>query len=84
MAAALRARDGHGGLNQWLCLRHQAYTYINNILLGKRYLDHRGPYYVTCVQTGDTFQCRIQEPIVGKAQHEVSCWQHVASLTHGS
>ena len=59
-----------------MALPLQTYTYINNILIGKRYLDHRGPFHVTCLQTNDSFQCKISEPMLGKSQHEVGPCMH--------
>lgn len=44
---------------------------MNNILIGTRYLDHRGPFHITCLATGDSFQCKVTEPFMGKSTHEV-------------
>lgn len=49
----------------------QVPTYINNILIGKRNLDHRGSFYVTCLTSGDSFKCKIKEPLFGKGHHDV-------------
>ncbi|KAK9916982.1 hypothetical protein WJX75_009487 [Coccomyxa subellipsoidea] len=47
-------------------------TYINNILIGKRNLDHRGSFYVTCLTSGESFKCKIKEPLFGKGHHDVT------------
>ena len=49
----------------------QVPTYINNILIGKRNLDHRGSFYVTCLTSGESFKCKIKEPLFGKGHHDV-------------
>jgi hypothetical protein len=56
------------------------HTYVNNILIGKRYLDHRGTYHVTQLATGDHFKCKISEPIFGKSHHEVGRSSFLAEL----
>lgn len=59
-------------LKQLRChLFAQVDTYVNNLLVGKRYLDHRGTYQVTQLSTGDYFKLKISEPIFGKSTHEV-------------
>ena len=49
----------------------QASTYINSILIGKRNLDHRGSFHVTCLSSGDCFKFKIAEPMFGKSHHLV-------------
>ena len=57
------------------CLRcewcTQATTYVNNLLVGARNIDHRGQFHVINLGTNDTFQCSIKEPFFGKSRHEV-------------
>ena len=49
----------------------QATTYINNLLVGKRNLDHRGNFEVVNMATNDAFQCSIKEPFFARSRHEV-------------
>lgn len=49
----------------------QVPTYINNILIGKRSIDHRGSFYVNCLTSGDCMKCKIKEPLFGKGHHDV-------------
>ncbi len=51
----------------------QATTYVNNLLVGARNIDHRGQFHVLNLATNDTFQCSIKEPFFGKSRHEVGC-----------
>ena len=53
----------------------QATTYINNLLVGKRNLDHRGDFEVVNMATNDAFQCSIKEPFFAKSRHEVCSLQ---------
>lgn len=57
----------------------QVPTYINNILIGKRNLDHRGSFYVNCLSSGDCFKCKIKEPLFGKGHHMV---RYTSSSVH--
>lgn len=49
----------------------QATTFVNNLLVGSRNIDHRGSFHVLNMATNDTFQCSIKEPIFSKSRHEV-------------
>jgi hypothetical protein len=49
----------------------QATTFVNNLLVGSRNIDHRGSFHVLNMATNDTFQCSITEPIFSKSRHEV-------------
>lgn len=62
----------------------QVPTYINNILIGKRCLDHRGSFHVTCLTSGDCFRCKIKEPIFGKAHHDVRSCLLLSVVVHFS
>ncbi|CAL5227045.1 g9943 [Coccomyxa viridis] len=48
-----------------------ATTYVNNLLVGARNIDHRGQFHVVNLATDDSFQCSIKEPFFGKSRHEV-------------
>ena len=78
-----------------MALPLQTYTYINNILIGKRYLDHRGPFHVTCLQderllpVQDLGAHAGQEPARGGPLHACLVHLHVngplkQSCTHRS
>ncbi|CAL8466530.1 g6066 [Coccomyxa elongata] len=47
-------------------------TYINNILIGKRSIDHRGSFYVNCLTSGECMKVKIKEPLFGKGHHDVT------------
>ena len=49
----------------------QATTFVNNLLVGSRNIDHRGSFHVLNMATNDIFQCSIKEPIFSKSRHEV-------------
>lgn len=51
----------------------QATTYVNNLLVGSRNIDHRGSFFVLNLATNDSFQCAIKEPIFTKSRHQVRC-----------
>ena len=61
----------------------QATTYINNLLVGKRNLDHRGNFEVVNMATNDAFQCSIKEPFFARSRHEV-CSMHGFSIRYGA
>ena len=56
------------------CVAHcswQAKTYVGNILVGKRFIDHRGPFHVTCLATGDCFKGTLTAPMFGASSRMV-------------
>lgn len=61
--------------NIWFCA--QATTYVNNLLVGARNIDHRGQFHVVNLATDDSFQCSIKEPFFGKSRHEVGILLHL-------
>lgn len=40
----------------------QASTYFHNLMMGKRYVAHRGPLLVKCMQTGMKAKAEFREP----------------------
>ena len=41
----------------------QALTYGHNIFWGERYMDHGGPFHVTCLKTADSMQGNINQTL---------------------
>jgi len=58
----------------------QAQTYVHNLIMGKRYISHRGPFFVKSMATGETIEAEIRESflgtIFGRRTHQVSHLQH--------
>ena len=69
----------HSPLTAWLMFVGlaapvQALTYVNNFFWGERYMDHGGPFHVTCLSTGDSMQGSINRTLFRGSTKQVCCW----------